>query len=825
LTDLNTVLGNVALGEFIVIAGFAVYWWYRKRTAATGWAALALSIVGLVAVTGSAVATVSATGWAESWFPKALVGSLVIMAYCLFCFATSFRRRPALLHVLALALTVAALALTVKVPYVSLHGTTPSTTSLLWFRAAVVVQWCFSFAVAAVSLLWLAGTQHSMAATRMRVLGAVGLCAVGLTVCNSPEFIHHHDVSLAGDFLTVALGTLMLLAVLSFQRSWSTKREVEFRQAISDLMGVESSDQLVGRMLPHVCALVGASSAVLLDQGGEVVAQNDRADVRWNPDQVPPYAVDLTYRLGPEQQVVVRVDRTVSYFGQPELQRLEELLTVVELATEQCDTNASLTFQARHDDLTGLPNREQFVRRVSRALAGLERRSESVAVMSIDLDQFHLVNNRIDHSAGDVALKQIGARLRSVVGEDDTVARMGADQFAVLVAVKDEESALARANELREVIGSPLHIGTRKFSITASIGVVVSQEPSADPWSLLGEAETAMYLAKQAGPDHVQLFDTEIRDLRLQRANLERELLHAIGAGELRLLYQPVFRLADGIAVGTEALVRWQHPTQGLLSPDVFLPLAEEAGLIKQIDDWVLNEACRQAAEWLEILPGKEPFTMWVNKSASEFDRSDVARSVMAVVEYNELAPGNLGVELTETVFISDVARLRTTMCDLNWNGVAIAIDDFGTGYSSLSYLKRFPVDILKIDRSFVQGIGAEPETSLIEASLALAKSLDILTVAEGVESLEHGEWLRAAGCQHVQGFAYCRPLEPEAAVEKLRECRQHTRRGGTFEAYRELTKNAAVHANGSWEATPEKPPARTRARRKPAPAKTPTEN
>jgi diguanylate cyclase (GGDEF)-like protein len=462
----------------------------------------------------------------------------------------------------------------------------------------------------------------------------------------------------------------------------------------------------------------------------------------------------------------------------------------VGLATERCDAKAALTFQTLHDSLTGLPNRVLFIDRVSQALAVVDRHDAMLAILFIDLDQFKLINDRLDHAAGDVVLIEIANRLTGVIRAGDTVARIGGDEFVAIIEVDDEGDAVCVADRMREAISAPIEVGDRKLSVTASVGLVVTRNQDADPSALLTEADAAMYLAKKAGRDHVQLFNERIRDLSLERTQLERELLHAIGAGQLRLHYQPIFRLDDGVAIGAEALVRWQHPSRGLLAPDHFIPMAEESGLILQLDEWVLREACREAVQWIDVLPGHDPFTMWVNKSASQFHRSDCASSVLAVLSEAGLDPRALGVEITETVFMSDKERLRTTMGDLNWNGVSIAIDDFGTGFSSLSYLKRFPIDILKVDRSFVQGIGQEPETSLIDACLAMGKSLDIPTVAEGVESLEQGAWLNRAGCEHVQGFAYCRPVKADKALKVLGDSRLGAAGRSQLEAYRKLTRS-----------------------------------
>jgi predicted signal transduction protein with EAL and GGDEF domain len=379
----------------------------------------------------------------------------------------------------------------------------------------------------------------------------------------------------------------------------------------------------------------------------------------------------------------------------------------------------------------------------------------------------------MDHAAGDTVLKEIARRLAGMTRGADMVARVGGDEFVAFAEVDDEHGAAEIAERMREALTVPMAIGEKELSVTASIGVAVSRDRTDDPATLLRDADKAMYLAKQAGRDHVQVFNGTVRDYANEQIDLESELAHAIDVGQLTLVYQPIFRLADGVGVGVEALVRWQHPERGLLQPDSFIPLAEASGLIVPLGAWVLTEACRQAASWMEAVSGLEPFTMWVNKSAGEFHRTDVVRSVMDTLAVNGLSSSRLGIEVTESVFMSDTERLRTTMSDMRAKGVSIAIDDFGTGFSSLGYLERFPIDILKIDRSFVMGIGHEPGTALVTACLAMAHSLGIATVAEGVESREQGAWLTAAGCDDVQGFGYCRPVDADAAIAILVSSRQ----------------------------------------------------
>jgi diguanylate cyclase (GGDEF)-like protein len=789
LTQWGTALGNIALGACIVIAVLATSQWYRRRARGTGWAALALVLLAVILLLGKISAVQSTPASFSPWFNKGLTGAILVIPYLFFCFAASFRPPRLWLRLLAASLTAGVVVFTeVLSRFPPANLPSPEFTA---YRLAMVCQLGFLFTFVVIRL-WVHGSgRSSMSAKRMRlVAGAIAGLEV-VVVASAAGLSSRHDVALASQVFTVVMGILLTLVLPWFMSPWGNKRENgQFQAAIADLVMAGTSEDVAAGMLPHICALVGASSAALMDGEDNVIAQYGNGPRDPQSRHQPDNLISVKSHFGPNHHLVVNIDPYMLYFGRGEMQRLEEMADLASLATERCDARAELTHQTLHDSLTGLPNRDLFIDRLSQALAVIGRHDSMLAVMFIDLDRFKPINDRFDHAAGDAVLVQVAKRLADAVRDGDTVARIGGDEFVAVVEIDNENDALMVADRVREGIGAPIDIGDRELSVTASIGLVVTTDHAADPFSLLRDADAAMYLAKEAGRDHVQLFNEHARGRSLDRIDLEGELLHAISAGERRLHYQPIFRLSDGVGVGVEALVRWEHPKRGLLPPDAFIPLAEDSGLIIQLSAWVLMEACNQAARWQEALPGDDPFTMWVNQSADQFHRTDVVPAMLEILNDAGLDPRMLGVEITETVFMSDKERLRTTMSDLNWNGVSIAIDDFGTGFSSLSYLKRFPVDILKVDRSFVQGIGQEPETSLVEACLSLARSLDILTVAEGVETREQAEWLTRAGCEHVQGYAYCRPVGADEALEVLIASREGATRQSRFVAYRELTKS-----------------------------------
>jgi diguanylate cyclase (GGDEF)-like protein len=778
----QTALGNVALGEFVILAVVATSEWYRHRARGAGWAALAFGLLGAVSLSAKIVTEVGPSPGVLQWFYKVLVAALFLFPYCFFHFSGSFLRPPRWSRAAAAVLTVGVMVYTLLLSSLPVGAGAVPPPGFLAYRVLAGCQWGFLFTFAAVSL-WLAGRgQTTTAAHRMRLL-AVATAGLDVQIIVGVFNLNHHaPVVLASYAFAVVMGVLFILGLVlpNFVRTWWRRHEGdEFRTAVAELMTVETTADVASGLLPQVCALVGASSASLVDGDGWAVGHHVAAPTsRRTPSPHGPdldYTVDVMARMGSGHTLTVRISPYMPYLGRRELDRLEELGDLVGLAMDRCalaqferDAQAALSYQSLHDSLTGLPNRDLLVDRLDQAVAVVERNTPALAVLSIDLDRFKFVNDSVDHAAGDGVLIEVGNRLKEIVKAGDTVARVGGDEFVALVQIDNEDQAILLAERIRVAIGAPVLLDGREVSVTASVGVVVTRNRQDVPSRLLSEADDALYAAKEAGRDQVQLFNAQMRTVASERMQLERDLRRAIAEGELRLLYQPIFRLSDGVAVGVEALVRWEHPDRGLLSPDAFIPMAEETGLIVPLGAWVLNEAGQQAARWKEIIPDLNPFTVWVNKSADQFHRTDVVRAVLDTLATNGLDPSMLGVEITEGLFMSDTQQLRTSMGELKAHGVSIAIDDFGTGFSSLGYLKRFPIDILKIDLSFVQGIGREPETSLVTACLAMARSLGIRTVAEGVESAAQGAWLTRAGCDFVQGYAYSFPLEAEKVTEIL---------------------------------------------------------
>jgi diguanylate cyclase (GGDEF)-like protein len=452
----------------------------------------------------------------------------------------------------------------------------------------------------------------------------------------------------------------------------------------------------------------------------------------------------------------------VGAIGPTEADFLTSVSNILAAAGQRHDTEEALAHQALHDPLTGLPNRALLLDRLAQAAARAGREPTPLAVLFLDLDRFKVVNDGLGHRAGDELLQAVANRLLAVVRPEDTVARLGGDEFVVLCEhLMHEEQAAHLAERIAEVLRRPVTVSEREVSITASIGIVLADAGAVAPEALLRDADTAMYQAKERGRDRFELFDAPARKRVMERLETEVALRRAVDRGELRLCYQPEVSLEDGRIIGVEALLRWEHPEQGLQLPGQFLALAEETGLIIPIGEWALEEACRMAMAIQPANPEAEPLVVWVNLSGRQLVQPGLTERIAQILAETGADPNTLGLEVIESVIVEDPRTSGETLRTLKRLGLRIAIDDFGTGFSSLSRLRRFPVDVLKVDRSFVAGIGLDEEDSVIvKAVVGLAHSLGMTAVAEGVESLQQSAALRAMGCDSAQGFYFARPVE-----------------------------------------------------------------
>ena len=444
--------------------------------------------------------------------------------------------------------------------------------------------------------------------------------------------------------------------------------------------------------------------------------------------------------------------------------RIVEYQSVGRDVTERREAEERLEHQAFHDHLTDLPNRQLFVDRLGHALERTRRQQNRVAVLFMDLDEFKVVNDSLGHEAGDLLLTVVAKRLRRCLRPEDTLARFGGDEFVVLIeAVDDPAQAVQVAERITEELRRPLIMEGRELYVIASIGISLGEARTHDPDGLLREADTAMYRAKDEDRDYT-VFDSTMYELALERLELENDLRRAIEQEEFVVHYQPIVRLDDGGEVcKIEALVRWDRPERGLLDPDEFVPVAEESGLVVPMGEQVLEQACRRAVEWQKQFSHSTPLVMCVNLSARQLSRLDLAETVKRVLQETGMEGGCLSLDVTETAYVSTLERHTTVLDRLKAMGVEISIDDFGTIYSSLSYLKRLPAAALKIDKSFVKGLGVELEdTAIVQMIIGLAHTLGMEIIAEGVESEEQARLLKEMGCDFAQGYHFAQPLPPE---------------------------------------------------------------
>jgi len=437
-------------------------------------------------------------------------------------------------------------------------------------------------------------------------------------------------------------------------------------------------------------------------------------------------------------------------------------VTVFRDVSEARGMAEQIAHAAEHDLLTGLPNRLLLNDRIGQAIALANRRGGQVAVLFLDLDGFKHVNDSLGHPMGDKLLQSIARRLLECVRAPDTVSRQGGDEFIVLLQeIRNPEDVAIAAKRLLKSVAETYSMGQHDLHITTSIGVSLYPDDGMDAETLIKNADTAMYQAKENGRQSYRFFKSEMNVKAVERQSIEEDLRRALERKEFTLHYQPKIDLKTGAITGAEALIRWTHPTRGSVPPLVFIPIAEDSGLILPIGAWVMREACRQARAWLDA--GLPPMTMAVNVSAIEFRNENFLEDLFATIHEAGLSPNSLELEVTERVLMKQSELAESVLKKLRERGVQVSVDDFGTGYSSLSYLQQFPLDALKIDRSFIRRITANPdETSIVSAIIRMGQSLNLRVIAEGVETAEDLAFLRANGCDEAQGYYFSRPVPPE---------------------------------------------------------------
>ncbi|XKH60335.1 EAL domain-containing protein [Halomonas sediminis] len=432
---------------------------------------------------------------------------------------------------------------------------------------------------------------------------------------------------------------------------------------------------------------------------------------------------------------------------------------------------------AFYDALTGLPNRRLLIDRLEAAFKDTQRDGHYTAVMFIDLDNFKTINDSLGHYLGDALLQNVARRLEQVVRDGDTVARLGGDEFVVMLHELGGDLALAAphaeiiANKLLMSLMAPFDVQEQVLQVTGSIGIALFTGSEVSVSDILQQADLAMYQAKSAGRNALRFFDTAMQTAVVERARLESDLRQALENQEFRLYYQSQVN-AQGVVVGVEALLRWEHPVRGMVSPAEFIPLAEENNLISSIGAWVLETACHQLALWARS-PATEGLSIAVNVSPHQFRQACFVDEILDILAHTGANPRRLKLEVTESLFIAEGDTVRARMKALRSEGICFSLDDFGTGYSSLAYLKRLPLDQLKIDQSFVRDVLDDPiDEAIVRTVIALAQSLELEVIAEGVETQAHCQWLYEHGCMAYQGYLFSRPVPVDAlVVERQAAC------------------------------------------------------
>ncbi len=517
---------------------------------------------------------------------------------------------------------------------------------------------------------------------------------------------------------------------------------VRHASSAADTMLGRPASWLTGQMLAGLSHPDDSARLEDLRRRVEEGAQPERVEVRFS------------HRLG--QEVATEVG-AADLRGDPQVKGV--VLNIRDVTTRMAQEQ-DLLRRALYDPLTGLANRALFREHVERALARLRRTTARPhAVLLVDLDGFKRVNDSLGHAAGDEVLVEVAKRLSSLLRPGDTAARLGADEFAVLLENPSEAEAAELAEQILKVLLFPIVVQGKEVVLSGSIGIALG-ELGDDAEELLRNADVAMYTAKAAGKRQFRTFEAAMHHAALRRLDLESDLRRAIDSHELFLTYQPIFELAANRMVGVEVLVRWQHPERGLIQPLDFIPLAEDSGLIRPLGRFILEEACRQGQDWWHRFPGHRPLRLCVNASVRQIEDPRFYDEVAAALDRSGFEGANLTLEITESLFMDDVEAAVQKLCRLKELGLKLAVDDFGTGYSSLSYLRSLPVDVLKIDKSFVAGVTFGVEQSAVaHAVVKLARTFNLQTVAEGIEQPEQAAELQAIGADLGQGYWFSRPL------------------------------------------------------------------
>jgi diguanylate cyclase (GGDEF)-like protein/PAS domain S-box-containing protein len=532
--------------------------------------------------------------------------------------------------------------------------------------------------------------------------------------------------------------------------------DITFLNPVAETMTGWPLSEAVGRPMTEVFRTLNSTSTE------PTVTPADRAVLQIRSVHLPPSCI-LIRRDGLE----IPIEDSIAAIHDRQGQAIGAVIVFRDVSVAHAMAQ-QITHSAEHDFLTGLPNRMLLNDRISQAIASGRRHAKQVAVLFLDLDGFKHINDSLGHPIGDKLLQSIAKRLVSCVRATDTVSRQGGDEFVVLLPDLDQpEDAAVMAGRMLRDVAEPHSVELHELHVTTSIGVSVFPDDGTNAETLIKNADTAMYQAKENGRQSFQFFKPAMNARAVARQSIEENLRRALERGEFALHYQPKVNLNTGAITGAEALIRWTHPSKGLIPPAQFIPIAEDCGLILPIGRWVLRQASEQAQSWIDA--GLRPTTMAVNVSAIEFRDEDFLKGLFTILEESRLNPHALELELTESVLMKRVATTAVVLETLRNRGVQVAIDDFGTGYSSLSYLRKLPIDTLKIDQSFVGRIGGgDGDAAIVTAVISMARSLKLRVVAEGVETFEELEFLRAHHCEEAQGYYFGRPVPAQEFARLL---------------------------------------------------------
>ena len=527
------------------------------------------------------------------------------------------------------------------------------------------------------------------------------------------------------------------------------------------IISVNPATSLLSGYEPH--EIVGRTIFGLLDLGTQWTIDQLQQEIdrhgTWNGE------IEILQKLGTSAPTGIRVSRV----DDAQVGQTAHYIWILADIAERKQAEERMRHIAQTDSLTGLPNRLTLQIRLAQLLPEARRHQWQLAVMFIDLDRFKIINDTLGHQVGDELLRDVAIRLSRVVRETDFVARLGGDEFVILLpAISGPADAAIIANKIIGALSSSILTGNHELHTSPSIGISIFPDDGSDGDTILKNADTAMYHAKSAGRNNYQFYAAEMNQTASERLDLEHKLRHAISRNELALCFQPQFSADGSHATGVEALIRWHHPTDGLISPIRFIPIAEETGLIVEIGEWVLRTACHEMKKWIDA--GLKPVRVAVNVSARQLRRRDFCEVVAGVLAESGLPAELLELEITESSVMENPEEAIEILQRIGRMGVTLAIDDFGTGYSSLAYLKLFPIDHLKIDRSFVADIEVDlNDRAIAFGTIALAHSLGLNVIAEGVETADQLELLRSNGCDEVQGYLFSKPLNSAAAFAFLR--------------------------------------------------------